>query len=97
MNTNITNSGKVNSIDSSLQFKALDEIVSMIYSLTAMMNENLPSKVTYETAHALGDLNLLVANLRNELNMVKLAHTKMPATELSNLAIGENGLLKYIG
>ena len=82
-------------IDSSLQFKALDEIVSMIHSLTSMMNRNLPTKMTHETAYAIGDLNLLVNNLVCELEMVKVVQTKASANELSDIIVTQIGELVY--
>jgi len=94
---NNAHSGNLNhvGVDSSLQFKALDEIVSMIQSLTTMMNHNLPSQMSQETVYAMSDLNQLVYNLQVELNMVKLSQTRVAATEKSNIVVNEKGELIF--
>ncbi len=96
MKTNsTTNNSSGIGIDSSMQYKALDEIVSMIQSLTSMMNQNLPGRMTHETAYAIGDLNQLVDNLRIELEMVKIKHTRIPAKEISRFVVTKIGELLY--
>jgi hypothetical protein len=67
----------------------------MIHSLTDMMNRNLPNRVADETACALGDLNLLINNLRDELEIVKVVQTKASATEMSDLVITKTGKLMH--